>query len=153
MQTIDRIFGSGPRIHLTILSMSVLIYFIRVDNSWASLGLPEGAHLTLAFCMLGAWAVIALWSLKSLGRKIGLSVMKSGPYTYVRNPLYTAEIIFGWLAVLFAFNTWLAIPAMLITFYLASHLIKYEEDLMEQSFGDEWRLYKATTPPFFPKMR
>ena len=153
MQLFDRIFGSSPRIHLTMLSMAVLVYFIRVDYAWASLGLPEGAHLTLAFYMLGCWAIIALWSLKSLGRKIGLSIMKSGPYKYVRNPLYTAEIFFGWLAVLFAFNTWLAIPAMIITFYLAHYLIQYEEKLMDQQFGDEWRLYRATTPSFFPRVR
>jgi len=153
MQAFDRIFGSGPRIHLTMLSLAVIIYFIRIDYSWTSLGLPEGAHLTPAFIMLGCWGIIALWSLKSLGRKIGLSVMRSGPYTYVRNPLYTAEIFFGWLAVMFAFNTWLAILAMIITFYLAQHLIQYEEKLMDQQFGDEWRLYKATTPAFFPKMK
>lgn len=115
-----------------------------------SIGLWNGAHITGAVISLALWGIIALWSLKSLGRKIGLSVLRSGPYAYVRHPMYAAEIFFGWIAVGFLLETWLALVAMVITFILARYLVHYEEHMLEQHFGDEWREYKKNTPAFFP---
>lgn len=153
MQTYDRLFGSGTRIHLMMLALLVLVYFLRISYSWTTSYLFEGSQLTLGFVMLIVWGIIGLWSLNSLGRKIGLSLMRSGPYRYMRHPMYASEILFGWLAAFFILNTWLAIIAMLVSFYLASHLVHYEEEMMEHSFHDEWRNYAKETPRFFPKFQ
>lgn len=152
MQTADRIFGSSPRIHLANISLMVLVYYVRTHYMWASLGLWEGAHLTAAAVCLGLWALIASWSLVSLGRKIGLTVLTRGPYKYVQHPLYAAEIFFGWLIVFFLLDTWLAFVGMIIVFALAPYLVIYEEDLMQRQFGDSWKTYHTSTPRFFPKL-
>lgn len=152
MQTFDRLFGSGPRIHLTILSLAVICYFLRITYSWTSFGLSTDVNLSGASVALIGWAILAGWSLVSLGRKIGLTVLQSGPYKYMRHPIYSAEIFFWWIAILFLLDSWLPIVGMVITFWLANHLVKYEEELMAIQFGDQWKAYAAVTPRFFPRL-
>jgi protein-S-isoprenylcysteine O-methyltransferase Ste14 len=151
MQTFDRIFGSGPRIHLTILSLAVIIYLLRAKFSWAALVPDEGSLLTLAIVMLACWIIVWIWALGSLGRKIGLQVLQSGPYRFVRHPMYSTEMFFGWAIILFILNTWLAIPAFLLTLLLANSFVRYEEEMMEEQFGDDWKAYAKKTSRFFPR--
>jgi protein-S-isoprenylcysteine O-methyltransferase Ste14 len=152
MQTFDRLFGSSPRIHLTIISLAVIIYFLRIQNPWTVLFRDEGSQLSLAVIAGACWLVLGLWSARSLGRKIGLAVLSAGPYKYVRHPMYTAEIVFGWIIIGFILNTWLAAVGFVITLYLATHLVEYEEQMMERNFGDAWKNYARITPRFFPWM-
>ncbi len=152
MQTFDRLFGSGPRIHLTILSLAVIVYLLREKFSWAELAPHQGSLLTLAIAMLACWAIVWIWSLGSLGRKIGLQVLQSGPYRFVRHPMYITEMFFGWVIVMFVLNTWLAIPAFLLTLLMANSFVRYEEEMMEEQFGDGWKDYAKKTPRFFPRL-
>lgn len=151
MQRFDRYFGSGPRIHLIMLSLAVIVYYLRIQYVWTSLQLWEGAQLNWASAFLLLWIIIIAWSLYTLGKKIGVALVTDGPYAYVRHPIYTAEIFFGWIIVLFILNSWLALVCMVLTFYLAHHLIAYEETLMRREFGEAWDAYAKETPPLIPK--
>lgn len=153
MQTFDRYFGSGPRIHLTMLSLMVIVYAIRSHFFSTTLASHHGSLLSLGLIALACWAIFWIWALVSLGRKIGLQVLQSGPYRFVRHPMYITEMLFGWIIVMFVFNTWLAIPGFFITLFLAQSFVRYEEELMQDAFGDAWITYAKRTPKFFPRCR
>lgn len=151
MHSFDRYFGSGPRIHLNMIALSVVVYYVRISFPWTRVTLWDGAQFTWASIMLALWILVIIWSLFYLGRKIGLALVTRGPYTYVRHPIYTAEIFFGWLVVFFVLNSWLALICMALTFYIAHGLVRYEEELLHQQFGDAWVAYAKKTPKLIPR--
>ena len=75
----------------------------------------------------------------------------SGPYRFVRNPMYL-----GGLTTLAGLGLFLHSGAVLIfsgAMFLAFHLfvIFYEEPVLERQFGASYVNYKATTHRWFPK--
>ena len=75
----------------------------------------------------------------------------SGPYRFVRNPMYL-----GGLTMLAGFGLFLHSGAVLIFsggMYLAFHLfvVFYEEPVLEKQFGASYVNYKGTTHRWLPK--
>jgi protein-S-isoprenylcysteine O-methyltransferase Ste14 len=78
-------------------------------------------------------------------------VVTTGAFRYVRHPLYLASILtyFG-LAVSTLSLFSLAILAGMFIFY--NHIASYEERLLEEKFGEEYREYKKKTGKWVPKI-
>jgi len=75
----------------------------------------------------------------------------SGPYRWVRNPMYL-----GALFVIAGAGLYLRSPAALLVgvfFVLLAHVfvLLYEEPTLEGTFGDSYRQYKASVNRWFPK--
>jgi len=126
---------------------------------WASAPLPE--WLRWSGVGIGAAGIgLLAWVHRELGRNFaatlhvraqGHSLVTTGPYRWVRNPMYTALYIIilsfflvsaNWLIGL----TWFgAFTALMIS------RVAKEEALMEQQFGDEYRAWSAHTGRFLPR--
>lgn len=112
----------------------------------------------LAVPLLG----IALWlfwySHHTIGRywSIGVELKKShrlvtsGPYRYLRHPLYTA-LFLGYLGTLFALQSWML--AAWFPVFVASYVLfaSDEENVMERGFGEAYRVYCRQTGRFLPR--
>jgi protein-S-isoprenylcysteine O-methyltransferase Ste14 len=76
----------------------------------------------------------------------------TGPYRYVRNPMYIAvvAIIFG-QAFLFGDGHLLWYGAL---FWLACHLfvVMYEEPTLKRIFGMEYETFRANVPHWIPRL-
>ena len=78
---------------------------------------------------------------------------RSGPFAYLRNPLYVANMIRG-IGVCIAINEWYAYAAfIIINAWVFSIIIPHEEKFLEESFGEEYRQYEAATKRFIPRLR
>ncbi|GAB4331725.1 MAG: hypothetical protein Kow0099_03160 [Candidatus Abyssubacteria bacterium] len=74
----------------------------------------------------------------------------SGPYAYTRNPLYLGNhIILAGFCVLSEL-LWFMPIALAICFVFYSFIIRYEEDLLTQRFGDDYIKYMSETPRWVP---
>jgi methanethiol S-methyltransferase len=73
-----------------------------------------------------------------------------GLYRYVRHPLYSAGLVFIWLLPLMTLNV-LAINIGLTIYVIAGAWL--EENRLLQEFGQEYALYKASTPMFIPFLK
>ncbi len=89
------------------------------------------------------------------GRAFNVNVPKlrtTGPYTYVRNPIYIANFLWiGGMAIM-ARLPWM-IPvfyAILILIYIS--IIPFEESYLLQTFGDEYREYCKKVHRIIPKL-
>ena len=77
---------------------------------------------------------------------------QSGPFAYLRNPLYAANMIRG-IGVCIAINEWYAYALFLvINVWVFSVIIPHEEQFLEEKFGDIYRDYKAATRRFIPRL-
>lgn len=147
------------RIGGLILWFSPLVYLINPDwMAWSKIGLPEwvrwlGVVLGI-LCVFGIY-----WLFSSIGSGITPTsgtrkehkLVTSGPYRWVRHPLYTVGsslfIAFGMMA-----DNWFVAALGIIAFIgMAIRTPKEEANLIEK-FGDEYRDYMKRTGRFFPKL-
>lgn len=77
----------------------------------------------------------------------------SGPYAYVRNPLYLGNFIVGLGVVIVANNMWLLLYYLLSFLILYAGTIREEQDVLVEKFGAEYREYLRSVPMLFPTLR
>jgi protein-S-isoprenylcysteine O-methyltransferase Ste14 len=126
--------------------------------NWSKIGLPEwvrwlGVGVGI-LCALGVY-----WLFSSIGSGITPTsatrkqhqLVTSGPYRWVRHPLYTLGsslfIAFGMMAD----NWFIALLGILAFVAMASRTPKEESNLIEK-FGDEYLDYMKRTGRYFPKL-
>jgi protein-S-isoprenylcysteine O-methyltransferase Ste14 len=152
MMTMIRIGG-------LILWLSPFVYLLNPAwMAWSKIGLPEwvrwlGVGLGL-LCVLGIY-----WLFSSIGGGITPTsatrkehqLVTSGPYRWVRHPLYTVGsflfISFGMMA-----DNWFIAALGILTFIMMAIRTPKEEANLIEKFGDEYREYMKRTGRFFPKL-
>ena len=142
-----------------ILWLSPFVYLISPAwMAWSKIGLPEWTRwVGVVFgilCDLGIY-----WLFSSIGSGITPTsatrtehkLVTSGPYRWVRHPLYTVGssmfVAFG----LMADNWFIALLGVLAFIGMAIRTPKEEANLIEK-FGDEYREYMKRTGRFLPRL-
>lgn len=129
--------------------------------------LVRGTQIALptALRWLGALFVVAavplyFWVFHHLGLNVTDTVIardqatlvQTGPYRWVRHPLYTFGllIVIGWALV--TASVWVAVTGA-IAAALIVRRTAIEERFLVEKFGDAYRAYAAMTGRFFPRSR
>lgn len=82
----------------------------------------------------------------------GQSLVTSGPYRYVRHPMYTALIMVG-VGIGILSTSWYFLIPFIATGIVIAFRIGREEEAMIEKFGDEYIQYAQVTGRFFPLIR
>ena len=146
--------GSGLALWLTIFA-----YLLNPAwTGWARIDLPE--WLRWVGVGMGISSIfLAYWVFSNLGNNVSPTVVTrknhtlvtSGPYRWVRHPLYGMGFIaYGGFALL-AENWFVMLLAVVAVVLLAIRTPKEEARLIER-FGDEYRAYMQRTGRFLPKL-
>ncbi len=126
---------------------------------WATLPTPTwsrwiGVALGVVAMPLFIWTHHALgknWSV-DLVIKEEHTLITSGPYRWVRHPMYTS--FFGSSLAFFLLSAnWVIGLAGLATSVLSAARVDKEEALMIEEFGDQYRAYMQRTGRFLPPMK
>lgn len=112
------------------------------------------ADPTLATFVVGATIAIVgmLFRLYASGFIVkNKQLATSGPYSLVRHPLYTGNLLLM-LGFTFASNQWwaLVISGLFWWFYYPP-AVEYEDRKLESLFGDEWRAWSRDVPAVVPR--
>jgi len=105
-------------------------------------------------------ATVALWARYSLGQywsskivvKENHQLIRSGPYAYVRHPIYTGMLLAGVGTAMFI-GEWRGILAVLLAATAEVRKAKKEESLMMTEFGDQYQEYRKHTGFLTPRFR
>ena len=129
-------------------------YFLLVLflSKWDSRLFCIGLVISLFGEALRLWSV-AYAGLTTRGREItAKTLVTSGPYGFVRNPIYLGNFLIGLgYTVALGVLRWEALAIYFIGFFLEYYLIvRAEESYLEQKFGEEYRRYKMSVPRFLP---
>ena len=88
--------------------------------------------------------------------KVGASVLcSSGPFAYLRNPLYLGNVIIYAGMVLIAGGefVWILLPVTLTFFFLEYGLIiSLEEETLRKKFNEEYGEYLSMVPRLIPRV-
>jgi len=122
------------------------IVLIAVFSVWAS-PRPElfwpGAVIAVIGILFRLWASGFVMKNKELAT--------SGPYSMVRHPLYTGNILMlvGYCLANGMIWPWIVGAAFLWFWYPTA--ISYEDGKLEKIFGDSWRAWSAKIPALVPR--
>ena len=128
-------------------------------------GVPKSAEYRPSWLLVGLGAVVficALWVFRRAHRDLGrnwsitLQIRKehqlivTGLYAKVRHPMYTSFLLMG-LGQMFLLSNWVAGPAGLVGFAILFLLrVGKEEQMMIDTFGDDYRTYMDSTKRIVP---
>jgi protein-S-isoprenylcysteine O-methyltransferase Ste14 len=142
------------------LFIAILLYLLNPRwMTWAELTLSPWVRGVGA--LLGLVAVpAALWVFTSIGRNVSETVLTkrdhelvtTGPYRWVRHPLYTTGAVLLLAIGLMAANWFILLFAALAIVSLRLVVIPLEERELVSKFGDEYRRYMAQTGRFLPRV-
>lgn len=108
--------------------------------------------------LIGAGLALGLWSLRHLGRSVtptaavreDTELVTSGPYRYVRHPLYSSMLLTVPGCGLASANV-LVLAAGLATFTVILVRTGREEEELARRFGERYRTYRDRTGRIVPR--
>jgi protein-S-isoprenylcysteine O-methyltransferase Ste14 len=148
-----KIFGSGP-LGLTI---SLILLFAAVEIN-RHLNLPplsdRQSLLNAVFAFLSLLTLIVIvWSVKSLpASDRGNKLCTSGAFHYVRHPLYAAFLSIFDFGLALYLNGYIFIVWAILLHPIWHYLVRYEENLMADIFGEDYVEYRKRTGRFLPRL-
>lgn len=148
-------FFFGFNLH-ALLYKNVTPTFVLLGAPWGAAGIRAWAYVAAAFAVLAF--LVRVWGSSYLSSGIVWSetvktgvLRVSGPYRYVRNPLYLGNILLaigiGLLGPPIA--TVLAIAGNVIFVYV---LIGIEERYLETAHGESYDRYRSMVPRLWPRL-
>jgi protein-S-isoprenylcysteine O-methyltransferase Ste14 len=145
--------------------VSVIVFVI--DPNWlafANLPLPLWSRWAgLVFALIGfalldllskSWAQVTLgksWSDTPRMMK-GQTLIINGPYQFIRHPIYTAFILILGSTLLISSNWLIGLAWLGMTALEVISRIGFEESLMLEYFGDQYRDYMKKTGQLIPRL-
>jgi protein-S-isoprenylcysteine O-methyltransferase Ste14 len=127
--------------------------------AWAAVSLPAGLRWCGAPCMV-LGAALHLWGSHHLGRNLTVTIstredhalITSGPYHWVRHPLYTGGMIES-LGVMLLVANWAAAMSATAFWIVVALRTSKEEAVLVATFGADYREYQRRAGRFLPRWR
>jgi len=139
------------RIWISRVIGAVFIALIVLTGSRLTGTLTGALLIFVGVLLVGLSMAGRLWcSLYIAGYK-NRQLIRSGPYSMTRNPLYFFSFL-GFTGIGMATQSLtigIGTAALFLLFY--PYVIRYEESFLRQEFGAEFDDYLRTTPRFWPK--
>jgi protein-S-isoprenylcysteine O-methyltransferase Ste14 len=141
------------------LLISLLLYIIYPQAlNWSRFELP----IWLRWVAVGTGVLtipFTLWVFRHIGRNISETVLtksdhelvKSGPYRWIRHPLYSGSLWMLFSISVIASNWFLLLYSFLGLIAFRWLIIPVEENQLVHAFGEEYREYQSRTGALFPK--
>lgn len=151
--TFQRIFGSGP-VGL-VISLVLLILAGWINTQFDLPSLSENRFLLNSLFMATGLVTLAIiiWSVKSLpATDRGNKLCTSGAFRYVRHPLYAAFLSVFNFGLAIWLNSYVFVLWALLLHPLWHYLVRDEEQMMIDIFGETYSEYQEKTGRFFPRL-
>jgi len=146
---------------LSLIGFIAMIVYVLNPKwlAWASLSFPlwirwAGVGVALMGFALLQWAQVTLgrsWSDTPRMMK-GQALITSGPYQFIRHPIYTAFILILGSTLLISANWLIGLTWAGMTVLDIASRIGFEESLMVEYFGDQYREYMKKTGRLLPRL-
>lgn len=141
--------------------ISVIAYIVNPAwMVWASLHFPPWVRWAgIGIALLGF--VLLQWAQKTLGKNWSDTprfmkeqrLITSGPYQWIRHPIYTAFILILGSTLLISANWFIGFSWLGMTVLETLSRIRFEEAVMLEYFGNEYCDYIKSTGSYVPKLK
>ena len=155
--------GSASKIAglLGLLGFITIVAYVAKPTwlGWAALPFPNWLRwFGVAIALFGFG--LLQWSQSTLGKNWSdtprmmktQTLITSGPYHYIRHPIYTAFILILGSTLFISANWLIGLAWIGMTLFEVVSRIFFEESLMIEYFGDEYHEYMKKTGQLLPKI-
>ena len=149
----QKLFGVGQITALIGFVVMGLLYLLdEALNHPAISSQPKPARI-VGTTLIAIWICWHLWCMKAINQWWHHDrLCTTGPFKYVKHPIYAGGIWFGFLGMSLLFNSWIVLFQPIISFFIISLLVRKEEKMMTGIFGEEYQRYAARTGRLFPRL-
>jgi len=141
--------------HRTSLPVPLIVLLVIVPPTTTAVT----GFLWPGIVVVAAGELLRLWAVRHIGAisrtrsdRLG-PLVSTGPFGWVRNPLYVANLLLWVGFTLSAAIPWL-LPVVLSVLAFAYHaIVRWEETLLESRLGDDYRAYASQVPRWIPHGR
>lgn len=133
---------------LVTVQLLCMVFLLMIDIPFAD---GFGLIFQGIGIVLGLWAI---YTIKFGNFNIQPEVksdylVKNGPYKWIRNPMYTAVLLFYSPLIISDF-TWLKLMVFLVLFITLMMKIYSEEQFLSLKFSNDYLIYKSKTKRLIP---
>src|SRR6266850_4037519 len=141
--------------HRTLIPvpLAIAVLGLRIGQAPRSnLLLALGIGLTVIGEAIRLWAVHHIGAIsRTRSDRLG-PLVASGPFSLVRNPLYVGNIAL-WAGFAAAAGLLWFVPVVVLLLAVEYHaIVRWEEQLLEGRYGNEYRSYLARVPRWWPTL-
>lgn len=125
---------------------------LHISGRWALVIQVGGLVLTLTALALHWWARLCLGQFYGEREEVqaGQYLVESGPYAYIRHPIYTSYFLFT-IGLLLINPSLFTLAAVMYAFVDFSQAVRREEKLLSEKLPG-YAEYMARTPRFLPRL-
>ena len=81
----------------------------------------------------------------------GTALVDVGPFAWVRNPLYIGNFLIVFGLSVYAGSLWFTLLVVALFAFQYYHIVRYEEKVLHEKFGEEYARYTQRVPAWIPK--
>ena len=130
---------------LIFLAAVLLVIFAKPYSK------PYSTRIVVGFILIALGEGIRIWAAGHLQKNEVLTL--SGPYAYVKNPLYIGTILITTGFCIFADNIYLLAAATLaFCFHYIPYKKRIEGDRLRKIFGSRFEDYDEKVPDYIPRL-
>lgn len=147
--------------HRHLLYIPFVLAIFLMDKSYHNLIKPYdnlivawsvGIGLLFLGCFIRVWAVRYCGKRTVYKREGGKWLTLTGPYSFVRNPLYHSNILIGCGLIMLGRLVWL-LPIFVVVGYLYYHfVVLYEESRLRLQFRESYEMFRKNVPRWVPRL-
>lgn len=139
----ELLFNNWPRI--TVLEQRFV-----PDDLWVRCAAVGLTWLGIAVAIWARVCIGEFWSAR-VTLKEGHQLIRSGPYAFVRHPIYTGMLL-GAAGTAVLIGEWRGLLAVALLLAAHSRKAMREEALLKKEFGEQYGAYRQTTGFLFPRL-
>lgn len=148
----QKLFGVGPLGFCIGVVLFGLLWFLDRTLHHAKILPKPGALQIIGITLIILWILWHAWSIRTISRWWrNDQLCTTGPYRFVRHPIYAGGVLLGAIGISLLCNSWIILPLPVFMFIAFSILVRKEEAMMVEVFGEEYQRYAAHTGRLFPK--
>ncbi len=128
----------------------LLLMFVAAEPN--KISTTVGTAVVILGEMIRIYSVAFIGSISRTRKdSLGHNLVMSGPFRYVRNPLYVGNFLITMGFATYAAQPWFIVLAALAFGFQYYCVVKYEETLLQAKFGEEYERYCQEVPAWIPK--
>lgn len=146
---------SGTLLKAGFLSLITGLFALLIGAIFGSpkMAIEGGTSQAMFWVLLGAFLAVLIYSLIwRLAKGVLGEFTTSGPYRYVRYPVFGAIIFLLIPGLAILFRSWFLLFACVFIYFIWKKAVKAGERQLREIFGEQYLKYQKTTRLFFPNL-
>ena len=144
-------FQHRRRIAVAIVIGLILVALLTIRSAWSN----DRVHEYIEDFGIGVIVMTILgrmWCTLYIGGRKSSEIVRLGPYSMSRNPLYVFSTIGAVGIGMMTGSLTVAVVLGVICYIAFQFVIRAEEGYLEKTFGETYSSYKRDVPRFFPNL-